>query len=228
MKTKTICLIILLILIAVFSISAAYTEELYKELHLQAGFGPIANVSVSEVPSQSLEFMQGMPFDLEDIYVAANGTENGRIIAYWNMISNTNFTLRVSTSLLKYAGSDSSVTSGQDIPSLSYKLTFSYILGQQGQGSEQDVSGLFSMSNSMNGGAGSAENGTYNGQDSEGNYLFEFNLIEMNPAVSTYVGSVDGSIFFQLTEESTAIVSDDSLVPPGNYTAEVTIEIWSE
>ena len=74
---------------------AAYQHEISKPIQLQAGYDAVAFIEVEEVSSQSQAYIQGMPFNIEESYVQYGATEDGRLIAHWSMISNSQVKIRV-------------------------------------------------------------------------------------------------------------------------------------
>ena len=214
---KYICSMIVL-LISSISLFAA-TSRLYKPIELQAAYGAVCDVSVTRIPSQSQQYMIGMPFNIEDKYVRYRATNNGREIASWTLISNTPFKLRITA--------DEMVHTEEESTPLSYILTFSYNLGYNlgGNSLPQTTESTFSLGN---GKRPSVENGSITDDGK-----FEFSIFPDEILAGNYVGSVIGSIFFMFSAESTQVIEDnigiyDQGLPAGNYSATVRIEMISE
>ena len=116
---------------------------------------------------------------------------------------------------------------------LSYILVFTYQMGYVDAGGNRVEFGnnQFALRNGDN---PTAQNGNVV-NDEDGN-AFEFYIVPTDLTGEEYSGSVEGSIFFMFTQESTNTieadknVSDTSLqvLPSGNYTAHVKIEMIAE
>ena len=199
---------------------AAYQHEISKPIQLQAGYDAVAFIEVEEVSSQSQAYIQGMPFNIEESYVQYGATEDGRLIAHWSMISNSQVKIRITAEPMHHETKSSLM--------LPYKLLFTYSIGYtDDDGNNQVVRGeefeAYSLSAPVN-----EETGYYG------------NVTEFNPtpniifgdSTDTYVGNLDGSIYFQFTEDASALINseqnynhDTANIPVGNYVATVKVEL---
>ena len=179
-----------------------------RPIALQAGFDKVLSVNVTRIPSQSETYLQGMPFNIEDPQVEYNASEdaNGRRIANWSVLANTPFTLSFVLEPLT-AVNDSNST-------LPYILTFEYELAY-GLNRNDYLKGKFSLD------MGSAESPTTT-----------FNNVNITEGVTSaegsFLGTLDGGVYFMFTEESTKAIADDDNgadYPFGSYKANVTITI---
>ena len=105
---RKLCLIFMILISGIFMLYSEYAHQISKPLELQAAYGQVAYVSVTPLPAQGQSYIQGMPFNIEESYVLSTvydsnekpiilGSENGRLIANWSMITNTKVKLRIST-----------------------------------------------------------------------------------------------------------------------------------
>ncbi len=225
---KRIALFLILASLAL-SLAASTTHKdinVNKPINLQAAYGKVSNISVTRIPAQSTEYMTGMPFNIEDNFVQYRKTENGREIAKWSILSNTNYKLRIHAEELHHV-------TDVNPEMLSYILVFTYQMGYVDAGGNRVEFGnnQFALRNGDN---PTAQNGNVV-NDEDGN-AFEFYIVPTDLTGEEYSGSVEGSIFFMFTQESTNTieadknVSDTSLqvLPSGNYTAHVKIEMIAE
>ena len=172
---------------------------------LQAGYGTVTKISVKEIPAQSASYIAGMPFNIEEDYVQWGKTEYGRRIANVDILSNQPFSLKVMGEPMTYQGPTTGVKASQD---LGYQLTFEYQLGIYQNGSVNNNSGV--------------QRFTYS--SSEGEAIQEFGD---SPDEGTYIGSVNCLVYFMFDQGTSSFISSatDATLPPGNYGANVVLEI---
>ena len=204
-----------------------FSTPLYKQLDIQAAYGDVASVSVSEIVSQSQQFMQGMPFNIEESYVAYGSTDRGREIARWSLMSNAKFKIRITASPMQHE-EKAAGTGKLGSSDLDYFLTFVGTIGYADQsGSDADLGQTeFTVATNPNDRVSSTA-GSY---DEQGRFVFDpfFNSTGL---YEYYVGAVDGSIYFMFNSNSSNTIkaeysdSTSTLVPHGNYVASVMIEI---
>lgn len=225
---KKLALLLILASLALSLVASTTHKDInvYKPIQLQAAYGKVSNISVTRIPAQSTEYMTGMPFNIEDKFVQYRETENGREIAKWSILSNTNYKLRIDAEELHHI-------TDVNPEMLSYILVFTYQMGYVDAGGNRVEFGnnQFALRNGDN---PTTQNGTIV-NDGTGN-KFEFYIVPTDLAGNDYSGSVEGSIFFMFTEESTNTIEADKnvtdpslqILPAGNYTAHVKIEMIAE
>ncbi len=211
---KRLLLTVSVLLITFSQLYAVYQKMLDpKSIELQAGYGAVAELAVDRIPAQTEQYRNGMPFDIEDNYVQYGVTEDGREIAYWSVIANTKFSLRISATPLMHENGGSEP--------LYYTLKFTYNLGyydSNGEKGSAESDFWFTTGNKK----AVSDNGAIDGDS------FSFFLLPETIG-SGYVGSAEGSIYFEFAEESTEVIRDDtSNLPVGNYFATVTIAVVAE
>ena len=204
-----------------FALHASYVGQLSKPLHIQAAYEAVAFIDVEEIPAQSQAYLQGMPFNIEESYVQADTTEDGRLIANWSMISNQDVKIRITAEPMHHATKNSLY--------LPYRLLFTYLFGYADEkgnmhtapGTEFEVF----ASNAPTSDTNSANTSIFHP-------LSSISFGTGGDDNDTYVGSVDGEIYFQFTDWSTERIlaeenygKDATNLPSGNYTAQVTIEL---
>ena len=220
----TLSMIFLLILPAY----SEYVSQMSKPLQLQAAYDEVAFIDIKEIASQSQAFLQGMPFNIEESYVAYGGTENGRLVATWSMITNDKVKIRIAAQPLLPEDPDMA----KNASPLSYRLLFTYLLGySDDNNNHHEIAGeefeVYSSTSSFD-----PESPVYSGEfDPMGSIAFGQNSGQTAETKDySYVGSLDGSIYFQFTQEATTLIDryrgqDSPVLPAGNYTAEVRIEL---
>ena len=183
---------------------------------LQAGYGQVAEIEINEIPAQSASYISGMPFDIEEALVQYNSSPaQGRLIATFNIISNTNFDLRIYSEPMRHIDENGNFDTSDDAPELHYILYFECNLGYYRNGVIQTVATdtftFESRSNDMDNGK-----------------------VAWSPDILfdeySYVGNVDGHIHFMFDSESSIDISgaDDTTLPRGNYGANVVIVIETD
>ena len=236
---KKLCLIFMILISGIFMLHSKYAHQMSKPLELQAAYGQVAYVSVTPLPAQGQSYIQGMPFNIEESYVLSTitdengkvipGSENGRLIANWSMISNTKVKLRISTNPMKHVDGQSE--------SLNYYLHFSYLMGYTDENNnevELDAE-YFNIPQKTND-AVSVELSPDIVEGYSSTYEVDplMAITDFTGSESTYVGSLEGGIYFQFDENSSKAIyrekgkADSSSIPAGNYTAKVLVELISE
>lgn len=179
-----------------------------KSFNIQGGYGTFAELLVEPIPAQTQAYIIGMPFNIEDNLVQYGNTENGRMIATWSMMANT------TPIKLKISGDKLMHESGTSEP-LDYILTLFYDIGYY------DANGLLVNT--------TERTFTYDSSDAE-NPDFT-TIFDSQIEQDSFIGSIDGSIYFMFTEKSSALLNPETGVPSyesfpgGNYSAEVVITL---
>lgn len=231
---KKLCLTLMVLLSGIFMLHSEYFHQMSKPLELQAAYGKVAYVSVTPIPAQGQSYIQGMPFNIEESYVLSTitdengkvipGSENGRLIANWSLISNTKVKLRISVNPMKHVSEDSD--------SLNYYLHFTYLAGYtNASGDEIPLNTEYfniPMKDNDPVTVVRIDANTY-----EVDPFAEVSADFSNEENMSYIGSLDGGIYFQFDENSTELIykekgnADSTSIPAGNYTAEVLVELIS-
>lgn len=237
---KKFCLTLMILLSGIFILYSEYAHQMSKPLELQAAYGQVAYVSVTPLPAQGQSYIQGMPFNIEESYVLSTvydsnenpiilGSENGRLIANWSMITNTKVKLRISTTPMKHVSKNSS--------ELSYYLHFTYLAGYTDASGDEISLNTEYFNIPMKG------NDPVSVIKSDVPVSGYTNTYEVDPFAeitnfandeTSYIGSLDGGIYFQFDGNSTQLIDsqranpDSTSVPAGNYTAQVLVELISE
>ena len=237
---KKLCLIFMILISGIFMLYSEYAHQISKPLELQAAYGQVAYVSVTPLPAQGQSYIQGMPFNIEESYVLSTvydsnekpiilGSENGRLIANWSMITNTKVKLRISTTPMKHVSKNSS--------ELSYYLHFTYLAGYTDASGDEISLNTEYFNIPMKG------NDPVSVIKSDVSVSGYTNTYEVDPFAeitnfandeTSYIGSLDGGIYFQFDGNSTQLIDsqranpDSTSVPAGNYTAQVLVELISE
>lgn len=217
MMKKRVFILILLSFVTFF-ITAGYKSEMTRHFDLQAGYESAWSLNVEPIPAQSLSYVAGMPFSIEDPMVLGKSSQ-GREIATWSVLSNHDFRIRIYGS--RWNGKMYPIDASTGEPykdandsfryqGLDYILTFTYRLGYvDSAGQQQTVSGDFQYRSS---------------QYEDFFYIVGEHTHEEE--ANAFIGSVDGSIFFRFDEQSVErIVEQQDTLPPGDYMAYVTIEL---
>ena len=237
---KKLCLTLMVLLSGIFMLHSEYIHQMSKPLELQAAYGQVAYVSVTPIPAQGQSYIQGMPFNIEESYVLSTitdengkvipGSENGRLIANWSLISNTKVKLKISTTPMKHVSKNSS--------ELSYYLHFTYLAGYTDASGDEISLNTEYFNVPMKGNdpvtvvrieAVSGYANTY-----EVDPFAEVSADFSDEENMSYIGSLDGGIYFQFDEYSTELIyrekgdADSTSIPAGNYTASVLIEMVSQ
>ena len=230
----------MILLSGIFMLHSVYVHQMSKPLELQAAYGQVAYVDVAPLPAQGQSYIQGMPFNIEESYVLSTvydsnenpiilGSENGRLIANWSMITNTKVKLRISTTPMKHVSKNSS--------ELSYYLHFTYLAGYTDASGDEISLNTEYFNIPMKG------NDPVSVIKSDVPVSGYTNTYEVDPFAeitnfandeTSYIGSLDGGLYFQFDGNSTQLIDsqranpDSTSVPAGNYTAQVLVELISE
>ena len=203
--------------IALFSCFPLFSLQRTKSFNIQGAYEAEIELIVEPIPSQTQSYLIGMPFNIEDRQVQYGQTESGRMIARWSLLTNDpNVVLKVKAEQLKHTQRDSTP--------LDYELRLFYRLGYY------DESGLL-----IDGGNSDALVYTATAANEEKSYDIFASAIEEG----TYIGSIDGSIYFMFTEGSSAMLNPadgstpayekeknpDAYFPGGEYEAQVTLTL---
>ena len=203
MKKSIICILFAIVMISGLY-SATYSSELTREIQLQGAYDKVVSIEFDEIAAQSQSELSGIPFNIQDQTVQA-GAGNGRTISSWNIITNTPFTLRVSCDGM-FHEDDAYKTP------LEFSLTFTYDLAYYVSGSEKSDKGSFTYSTKVK---------------DDGNNIFSMMPENIVPDTNTFIGSVDGLVYFKF-ETSATDIDNDNLYRPGNYYADVKVEVMTE
>ena len=208
MKRSIICIFFALMMISsLYSADTTYSSELTREIQLQGAYDKVVSIEFDEIAAQSQGELSGIPFNIQDQTVQAE-SGNGRAISRWNIITNTPFTLRVSCDGMFH----------EDViekkKPLNFSLTFTYDLAYYVSGNEESYKGSFTYSTDP---------------ESNGDENNVINMIpeDVVPDTNTFIGSVDGLVYFKFNTFSKDIDIDE-LYPPGNYYADVKVEVITE
>ena len=203
--------------IALLSCFPLFSLSRTKSFNIQGAYEAETELIVEPIPSQTQSYLIGMPFNIEDRQVQYGQTESGRMIARWSLLTNDpNVVLKVKAEQLKHTQRDSTP--------LDYELRLFYRLGYY------DESGLL-----IDGGNSDALVYTATAANEEKSYDIFASAIEEG----TYIGSIDGSIYFMFTEGSSAMLNPadgsapayekeknpDAYFPGGEYEAQVTLTL---
>ena len=196
-------LLILLLSFSLFS-SADSIHEFTRSFTIQAGRSEFSTLVITPISSQTENYRIGMPFNIEEDIVAYHPDDVGRRIATIDIISNTRFRLEISSNgEMKHE--EEGKKTGEP---LHYILTLEFLLGfyEGGHINESSTTSIRHESRS--------------GQPT-------YWTISSSPDPDTFLGTVDGAIYFMFDEKSSAFIdsSDDTTLPPGNYKSTVTIRV---
>ena len=222
-----------LLLSIIFSISivaalSAISNPVTKPFKIQGGSGTVLHISITPTSTQATSFLMGMPFDIEEDLVQYGKMKDGRSIAKWSMVANSDFKIKVSAGLLTseetYQLSKDSETLYAELP---YIMKFEYSFGYYTSGNISDLSGSFSLNNETgNGSYVNPETGTSTDVTWAPDKSFVYDILPSNIDSAGLSGSVDGQIYFMFTENSTyRIKNEGDTVPVGDYYAYVTVTL---
>ena len=225
--------LILCVMITLFPLSI-FAQTKTSGLVLQGAYDVALNMNITPIAAQTESYLAGMPFNIEEAFVAYQENSDGRAIATWNVLSNTKFNIYIKAENMVHSTEEDYAPA---VP-LSYILTFSYNLAYPGL-EGFDGSGSFWLRSGSNMGFGtdstttdiSAERPYENdtslptGITSEDSFykvnLFDSQSFDEN--FTGFTGSVDGRVFFKFTEEASNALNNAAYdYPAGNYTAIVT------
>ena len=210
---KIITLISLLCtLLPLFPAAAQVRTE---PIMLQAGFGDMLDIYITEIPAQSSSYLEGMPFNIEDTIVMA-GSGRGRTIAYFDIMANTNCRIKVNAKDLVFAADPSDPDSTGGGSSLSYVLDFDYEVAYT------DANGSTSFSPSNTG---------FTVNSTSGDEMRSFDLYSGgNRMPDTILSIRNGIISFKFDSATSDRIHNPNAdnggeVSPGLYKGEVTVEL---
>lgn len=219
MMMKKVFSISLMILLLVLPLPAVKKKnDVPLGFDIQGGFSEFATIHINPISADSIEYKQGMPFDLlgDDLVPSALNTE-GRRIANWEMLTNQpGYTLSIVAEPMKHI--DSAKHPGEPAyqTELDYRLTFKYSLSYLKSGVTEPITTsqitFFVCTN----------------PDKDGNLdTRPRNPVAGNASISknSLVGSNNGEIWFLLDAESASALRDDTMTAPGYYTATVKMEL---
>ena len=215
---KRIALLFILLSIIVSSISAkSYHMEITRQFTLQAGYDYASEIHVSPVVAQGQSYIAGMPFNIEDRQVQHGVTEQGREIARWDVLSNTDFNMKVSGTKLQHVNADTGTVDPADDDGLDYYLTFTYTIGYvDAAGNPKSFTG---------------EREYHSAEPSTGIFGSLIPDHTADAEKNPFIGGVDGSIFFVFDEASSERIRSvdsgnpysEAYLPAGDYMATVTV-----
>ena len=222
MTRKSVFILIFSFILASFCFAVApYKMEITRHFTLQAGYEAAAEISITPVVAQGQSYIAGMPFNIEDKQVQHGVTEQGREIARWDVLCNTNFNMKVSGTKLQPVDINGNVKEGFEDDGLDYNLTFTYTIGYvDADGTQRTATG---------------EKVYYTADAQSGEFVGLIPTHTEDQALNQFIGGVDGSIFFVFDDSSSKRIqspdSDDSThedyLPPGDYLATVTVVLES-
>lgn len=231
MMKKRLCIFILFFAMTSLIFSATiHDTETSKYFKIQGASGAVIRATVSPISTQSTAFIMGMPFDIEDDLVQYGVMQNGRTIANWSLVTNTDFRIRIKADLLKSKNTYTDDTDSYVYCYLPYILKFTYNFGYfDSNGTSLSESGKFEIDNER----GVAKYNdpatglsTEKGLSADG--YIDFQFLPSGITEHGISGSVDGDIYFMFTESSTnRIKNNGDTVPVGEYSALVTIVLES-
>lgn len=206
---------VLIILVFLLALSLIPAKSRTKSFGIQGGYGDVTEIIVEPIPSQTQAYLMGMPFNIEDRQVQYGATESGRLIANWSMLTNIPGEIKLTVSAGKLLH-----TTMKSTP-LDYELRFFYRLGYYAPNDDLIDTGDSAVL-------------VYSTADGES---ATFSLFSSEVKDASYIGSIDGSIYFMFTQESSAMirpedgtanyqeVGDEPFFPGGAYRAEVTLKL---
>ena len=205
---RNILLILLMILFSSLFLFGAIESVKSESFKIQAGFGDVSEVYVTEIPAQSSSFLEGMPFNIEDTIVKYSNGGRGRTIAHFSVISNLNCKIAVEAENLKWESNPENPMANTPAE-LSYILNFDYNVAY----TAPDGSVQYS--------ANDTGFSVVSDKKGEGEPLFTGTIPK-----NTYLSIMDGSISFMFDEAtSNRIHNTPGDVPVGTYKGKVTITL---
>lgn len=193
-----------------------------KRISLQGGIDRILEVDIDPIASQSQSYIAGMPFNVLDSQVQYNLNSNGRIIAYWNLLSNfPDFKMIIEAQPLHHETVDLSAADAKILP---YILTFSYSMALASE--QNSIESSFSIDLESD----ASQNGvTFISEDLVTRYRkYEVSILSSSVAGSeqyaNYSGILEGQIAFKFTQASSSKVASSDY-PAGLYEAYVRVTL---
>ena len=226
---KKLILALILTISVITSLGATISNPISKPFKIQGGSGTVLHITITPVSTQATSFLMGMPFDIEEDLVQYGKMKDGRSIAKWSMVANTDFKIKVNAGLLTSEGTY--IPTRETTPvhaELSYIMKFEYSFGYyESNGNISNLSGSFSLDNET--GSGSyvnPETGSNTSATWTPDKYFVFDFLPSDIDSKGLSGSVDGQIYFMFTENSTnRIENQGDTVPVGDYYAYVTVTL---
>lgn len=196
-----------------------------KRLGVQAGVDETLYVSMVPIAAQSQAFIMGMPFSVDDSLVSYDYTRNGRQIATWSLLTNTEFEISVDADVLEHVDSDKA--GENETVKLPYFLCFEYALSYFPVNSTEPISHQDAFVIRSEGSSSTSTPvayinyhvyESYNGTDSDSN---TFSILP-NADYTSFIGTLEGSVYFKFTKDA-----DPENAKGGDYTANVTLTVRS-
>lgn len=193
-----------------------------KHIAIQGGIDRILEVDIEPIASQSQSYIAGMPFNILDPQVKYNLNSDGRVIAYWNLLTNfPDFRIIIEAQPLHHEQEAAFPTSGKYLP---YILTFSYTMSLATGRNAIDSSFIIDLESDA------SQNGvTFISEDLVTGYRkYEVSLLSSSSSgteqYANYSGVLGGQIFFKFTQASSEKVNSSDY-PGGLYEAYVRVTL---
>ena len=205
-------LIILLILVLP-NVNAAYVHETTRHFDLQAGYGATSSINITPIPAQSQSYVVGMPFSIEDQLVT-DKSGVGREIATFTLLSNVDFNIIIEPAephdgKMRHVDDVRNEDGTYEYDGLDYILTFRYLLGYVGDGNSQ-----------------SSRKSEFTYESRNGTEIISDLTIGYTGKENDFIGTANGAIFFRFDETSSSIIKDpNNTLPAGDYMAHVKITL---
>ena len=225
-KVITLLAVLFIVLSFTFAADMTWKESMYRSGMVQGAYGSVVKVVFSQIATQSSSFSVGMPFDIEGRLVQYSATEDGRLISYWSVISNSHFKLEISAGKLTSVDKDSKGNKTE----LDYILKFTYDLGYKDvSGVQKTLSGNFSINTEDKKCTYVGSDGKQTESDPDSSGFYTVDLMPESQDKSM-IGSVEGNVYFMFTSNSTNEIgkTENNTVVSGDYTATVTVKIYAE
>ena len=212
LNSKKLILCLLILTTILLPCTAVIEEVRSDSFTIQAGYGQVCDIIIEAIPAQSMSYIAGMPFDIEDAIVSYNSSEleGGRTIARFSILSNTPFKISFEGEPMRYMSMDGENEYSTAYTDLHYYLYFDCTIGIYQNGvlipRGQEIFSYLSRN------------------DEEQSWSPSLSLIDKD----SYVGNVEGNIRFMFDEETTSFINNeanDVNLPPGTYGAEVYVYI---
>ena len=223
---KRICSLIILLIAIAFTASAVEGwKDMSKGFQIQGGVGGFVDIAIESIPAQTENYRLGMPFNVEDIQVQNTNQGSGRKIAEWSLVANEAFELGIKAEKMKFDGTPQE---GQKPKNLDYIISFAFRLSDNSD-TQYFTYNTETASAAITGGT----SGRTNQIDSNDPDMKIVDILGTDPDrfkddffINNYVGILNENVYFKFVE-SPETISDDTLVPPGSYSAQVTLMIRS-
>ena len=230
MKRIFMLIIIFLTVLSLYSEKITVNEKTIEfktsSVELQGAYEEALNMNINPIAAQTESFLSGMPFNIEEEFVKYNRLSDGRAIATWNVLSNTRFNIYIRAERMYHVND-----TNYNYP-LDYILTFSYNLAYPNLNNFNGAGSFYVTSNEpVVTGAGTIEDpesalipliSIETPQGLEENF-YKINLFDdfTDAITSGFTGSVDGSVYFKFTSDSTDALhgTNKDNYKSGDYTA---------